>query len=63
MLRKRWAMASETKVKNIVLNKEIIRKVEGEAGRLGLSFSAFVRLLLSGYFDNRKGTDDDGKPG
>ena len=36
--------------RNVVLNKILIEKTEREAERLGLSFSAFIRLLLSQYF-------------
>jgi len=39
------------KIRNISLPSKAIIQADKEAKRLGLSFSAFIRLLLGQYFD------------
>lgn len=40
------------KTRNIALTPEQAELADKEAQRLGISFSAFIRLLLSQYFDD-----------
>jgi Ribbon-helix-helix protein, copG family len=46
----------------ISIDRDLLRRAQAKAARLGISFSEYVRRLIAADLDNRERKTDSGKP-